>query len=78
MRHQVSKWKVLLLALTLVLANVSLGASLLRSQPQQGGACCSTCICWCGKSGDQVPVGSCSSLGRGEACGQGNGGTGSC
>ena len=67
-------WKVVVVAIALGFANLTLGANLLRGAEQQPGGenCCATCICWCAKAGDVMAMGTCSSLGRGKACGGGN------
>jgi len=73
MAQHFKRWKLAVAAVLLVLANLSLSATILRAAEQQpGGNCCATCICWCAKAGDVVAMGTCSSLGTGKACGGGN------
>jgi len=80
MNERTSKWKVFLVLLTLVLANLALGSKLLQAEPEGGGICATTGVCYCHQPGDIRPQGAgfCHSLGSGSPCGKGNGGTGYC
>lgn len=68
------------LTAALILANLGVGGAVAKvyAADEEGTSCCSTCVCWCARSGDVVALGVCSSLGTGVACGPGNTADGKC